>query len=118
MAVHFVGSTRQTLQFGRAEFWAESGLIHFVEQDTGGYDCMSVKTFLERLQGLNDMLGRKGDGETGADRHLRGLTQAQVEQGIALVAKAQQQGTPDDPTARAALQAARPKTFVMSHAPL
>lgn len=83
-------------------WWAERGLIHFEDSRTGQYQVMTVKTFLERLQGINDLLskGRKVENQGFAhadeiDRQMRF-----IEQGIELAKKAKQQGSPDDPNVR------------------
>jgi hypothetical protein len=83
-------------------WWAERGLIHFEDSRTGQYQAMTVKTFLERLQGINDLLskGRKSDNKDFAhpdeiDRQMRF-----IEQGVDLARKAKEQGSPDDPHVR------------------
>lgn len=83
-------------------WWAERGLIHFEDSRTGQYQAMTVKTFLERLQGINDLLskGRKVANKDfvhpdEVDRQMRF-----IEQGVELAKKAKSQGDPTDPKVR------------------
>ena len=38
-------------------WWADGGLIHYEDSRDNSYASMSVRTFLERLNAINDMLG-------------------------------------------------------------
>jgi hypothetical protein len=103
-----IGKSDGVLFFGprshpkAVRWWAERGLIHFEDSRTGQYAAMTVKTFLERLSAINDLLskGRRVENKDflhpdEVERQMRF-----VEQGLELVRKAKEQGMPDDPEVR------------------
>lgn len=96
-------------------WWAERGLIHYEDSRTSGYDSMPVRTFLERLKAVNDMLsnGATKENEKLATpdeivRHTRF-----IEEGIELARLAKEQGEPSNADARKAAKSAAPLTVVM-----
>jgi hypothetical protein len=52
--------------------------------------------------------------EAGVEASFKELTQRQIEDGIRIAGKAQEQGMPSDPSARRDLQRRRAKTICMS----
>lgn len=109
------------LHFGPADnqravkWWAERGLIHYEDTRTTAYDSMPVKTFLERLRAVNDMLsnGKTKENEKIANpdevlRHMRF-----VEGGLELARLAKSQGEPSNIDARKAAKIAKPLTVIM-----
>lgn len=109
------------LYFGPADnpravrWWAERGLIHYEDTRTTAYDSMPVKTFLERLRAVNDMLsnGKSKENEKIANpdevlRHMRF-----VEGGLELARLARTQGEPSNIDAVKAAKMSRPLTVIM-----
>jgi len=83
-------------------WWAERGQIHYEDSRTNLYDVMSVRTFLERLRAISDMIGNGKKVENKdfmhaeeIDRHMRF-----VEEGVQIARMAKEQGMPQDPNAR------------------
>jgi len=101
--------------WGALRIWPERGLVHIEDTRDHSYTSVSVRTMLERLQGMSDMLrnSRQAMRDAGVmdfhhyDQHLR-----QLEQLVEVCRVAQQQGTPDDPQARQEHLRRRPKLFV------
>jgi|JI10StandDraft_1071094.scaffolds.fasta_scaffold23427_5 hypothetical protein len=83
-------------------WWAERGQIHYEDSRNNSYSTMSVKTFLERLKAISDMLGNGKKVENKdfmrsdeIERHMRF-----VEEGVQLARQAREQGMPQDPNVR------------------
>lgn len=96
-------------------WWAERGQLHWEDSRTNAYGVVSLREFLLRLQGINDMIsnGRSKDNEgfmhaDEVERHMRF-----IEQALELVRKAKEQGAPDDPVARKHKAMSMPVTVVM-----
>lgn len=53
---HIFGNSG-VVQSPNLRVWAERGLVHYEDARTGYYDSMSVRTCLERISALSDMLG-------------------------------------------------------------
>ncbi len=106
------GRTKEGLQ-RETRFWAERGLIH-CEDSIHGYEAMSVKSFVRKAQGINDMLGNGSKQDTGFDAHLREVLQRNVEQAIRIAEKAKVQGMPTDASARRDLVRRRAKTVCVT----
>jgi len=104
-------------KFGNLIIWPERGLIHIEDTRDGRYDVISVRTALERINAISDMLSnsRRELKEYNVmtlqeyDRHLRF-----VEEMIEICRIAKEQGMPDDPSARRDLLRRRPKIFVLN----
>lgn len=77
-------------------WWAENGLIHMENKDTGEYKTMSIKTALARMKGLSEMVGnfRTGKGYHRADELQAVMTY--LEDMIGVCQQAQRQGDPTD----------------------
>ncbi len=95
----------------QVRFWAERGLIHCEDSADNSYKSMSVRSFLQRVKALNDMLARSSvNSDKGADASLREEVQRNVEKAAQIAQLAQVQGMPEDATARRALARSRAKT--------
>jgi hypothetical protein len=96
--------------------WAERGLICIEDSEDNSYNALSVKRALERIRGINDMVGNsKGMRDTGIarDNHERTMLQNFVADAVNICQKAREQGMPTDQSASNALKAARSKSVVM-----
>jgi hypothetical protein len=92
--------------------WPERGLIHIEDSLDNSYNTISVRTFLQRANALNETLGNSDPArDSGADPHLREEITRQVEQSLRLAEIAKIQGMPDDPSGRRAAARARKKTM-------
>ena len=96
-------------------FWAERGLIHCEDSLDNEYSSMTVRQFLHRVRGINDMLcNSAASADSGADMSLREETQRNVEKAMEIAAKAQVQGMPSDASARRDLVNRRSKTIAVT----
>lgn len=100
MGVQILGSTG-VVHFGprdnprRDKYWAERGLIHRESSDDNSYETMSVREFLQRVNGISDMLGN-------SKQDLQGFAHADEierqmrfkEEAAELARRAQEQGMP------------------------
>lgn len=83
-------------RFREIEFWAERGLIQFVDErfppeDSRSHDVLTVREFLLNIRSINAALGRiRHAGERIEHEQL-------VENGIRCAKEAQNQGRPDNP---------------------
>lgn len=99
-----LGQNHNVVYFGprsnpkAVRWWAERGLLHWEDSRDNSYASVSIKEFLERLRGINDMISngrRKGnEGFMHADEIKR--HQDFIEEAIELVRIAKEQGDPDD----------------------
>lgn len=96
-------------------WWADRGQLHWEDSRDNGYGVVSVREFLQRLNGISEMLsnGRKTANEgfmhmDEVDRHMRFLEEA-----LELVKKAKEQGIPQDPRVRRHKAMDLPVTVVM-----
>jgi hypothetical protein len=113
--MHILGG-HNVVRFGHLKMWAERGLIHIEDTRDGGYSTVSVRTSLERMSALGDMLAnareqlrRKGVMPTAEyDRIV-----AMLEQMAEVVMQAREQGTPDNPQARRELVRRRPQSVLV-----
>lgn len=102
--------------FGRLKMWAERGLIHIEDTRDNTYEVASVRTALHRLKGISDMLANsreamKRSGFLYADQYER--YQRMVEEMTEICRLAQQQGMPEDASARRDLARRRPATVCL-----
>ncbi len=78
-------------------YWAERGLIHCEDARDNSYETLTVREFLLRLQGINDMIGNS-KATLAAEKfaHVDELDRQQrfVEEAAVLVRRAQIQGLP------------------------
>lgn len=106
------------VRFGPLRLWADRGLIHIEDSRDNGYDTISVRAALERVNALNDViknskahLRTKGDDFDRAEitRH-----QNMIDGMVEIARKAQIQGMPDDPTARRDMSRRRVRSVVVT----
>jgi hypothetical protein len=120
MAELFLGITttgsRGVVRFGAQRWWAERGLIHMESSTDNSYHTYSVRTVLERIRALSDMLGNRREAwtEDQFDQALRHYHQDFVDAMSQLCQKAREQGEPWDARARRDMARRLPKTVVMS----
>jgi len=121
MSVQFVGQTG-VVNFGprsnpvRDKYWAERGMIHHEDTNTGEYQSMNVRSFLHRVQAVSDMLNNSRATLSAEKFAHSDEIQRQmrfVELAVDLARKAQEQGMPSSKDARAELKRRRPTTVVM-----
>lgn len=118
MAVYMLGN-RDVVHFGprkfpkRYKYWAERGLIHLEDAEDNSYVTLSVREFLLRLKGINDMIAKVSRGEKTLDPQELQRHQNFIEQALALVEKAKEQGMPTDPSARRDRARRRPTSVVV-----
>lgn len=82
-------------------FWAERGLVRCEDSRDNSYTVMSIKTFLHRVKGINDMLGNSREDRRGLmhEDKVQDLRRF-IDQALSVAKQAQEQGSPDDPSAR------------------
>jgi hypothetical protein len=91
-------TTRQRVfKYRRQDFFAENGLIHVIDKDTGQYSCVSVAEFLQRARGFNKAARRMAAKKMWADE--RDETTRMVQDMIVCCEQAKRQGDPFDPRA-------------------
>lgn len=105
MSVYMLGVNTDVVKLGTKRFWAENGRICVEDASDNSFDTMSVKEALERLRAVNDFVGTavRGSKQIKDDaKYLPFIERDQkfVEQMIALIKKAKEQGDPNDPAAR------------------
>lgn len=78
-------------------YWAQGGLVHWEDQVTSEYGTLTVANALERVKAINQMIGnsRKGQGYQRPDECQK--YQNFVADMLQLMARAREQGMPDDP---------------------
>jgi hypothetical protein len=74
-------------------WWAEAGVINYEDSRTNEFNFMSIRTFLERLQAISDMLEK---GKRVANRGFMDPQEVErhmkfVEQAVGLVQRAKEQ---------------------------
>jgi hypothetical protein len=82
------GSNRKVFDFRQTKFWAERGLIHTVNEETGGYTVVSVREWLLRARALSKQAWR----EKYADE--RGQMVVLIENMVKAAQQAKRQGDP------------------------
>ena len=117
MAVHLINEQAGVLHFGprdnprRDKYWAENGLIHIEDTSTNLFETISVREFLERLKGINDMVAEHATAkQIGIDVSRQ---QRFVESAVELARKAQEQGMPSDTSAVRDRARRRKKSVIM-----
>lgn len=115
MGVVFLGD-HDCVRYGHLRIWAERGLLHTEDDRDGAYDTISVRTGLQRMLALQEMLGNSREEakhNPGFNHQLYDRIQKMLEQMVEVCRKAQIQGMPDDPTARADLKRRLPVSVVV-----
>jgi len=92
------GQTGVIFGIDGCRWWAENGLICY-ETIENVYGTQSVKQTLERLQGINDLVGDRQFDKGFHTRDEVKATQRFITQMLDLCRQAQVQGSPDDPSA-------------------
>jgi len=121
----FAGNTvlydGDVVRFGRLRLWAERGLVHVEDERDGSYNSFSVRTMLERMRAIRDLVAnsralfrRQPHTEDQFDSKWLRDNEAMLEAMTEVVRRAQEQGMPSDPSARRDLLRRRPRTFVLS----
>lgn len=107
------------VSFGKLRMWAERGLIHIEDGDTGEYEAISVRTCLQRMSAIQDMLknSRADRGSIKNNTAFMSITiekhQRMLDCMVEVVGKAKVQGMPSDASARRDLVRRRPKSVVV-----
>ncbi len=106
MSITLLGQAK-VANYGDLKIWAERGLIRIENIKTSAYHTITVRETLLRLQGQADMIGNSLDESIEKDwYHLRHAQQG-VEDVLAIVEQAKEQGQPSDPGARTELHRRR-----------
>ena len=111
---------RGVVHLGPLRWWAERGLIHCEDGDDNTYRSFSVREILFRLQAMSDNVKdaqRRVGHDPMMDFHKIHELQNYIEGMVELCRRAREQGTPDDPTARADLKRRRPTSIAVPAKP-
>lgn len=108
------------VRHGHLEMWAERGLIRIHDTRDGSVETVSVRTTLQRMKALQDMLFNKGSDnrreantEDQFDQANRDRIQRMLEGMIQVCERAKAQGMPTDASARRDLARRAPRTVVV-----
>jgi len=106
------------VKFQGYRWWAERGMIHWENMNTGDYGSQSVRVTLQRLRGLNDMVKNSLDDVNKSGQKLFYHDEVEehqryIESMTELVKMAQAQGTPGDSGVARDARRRRKKTVVM-----
>ena len=107
--MYLLGS-HDVAQLGPLRLWAERGLVHIEDGRDNSFHTLTVKDALDRVQGLNDMLGNSTDDANIYYKDERERLMRFIETMIIVAKKAQEQGMPSDGSARRELKRRRSKT--------
>jgi hypothetical protein len=114
MSVLFLGKNHDVCKFGPLRMWAERGLIHIEDSRDSSYDSVSVKTALERMEAVSDMIGNsRADRKGFIHEDIRQRWQRMLEEMIFNCQKAKEQGMPSDPTAARDYKIRKTRTFLV-----
>lgn len=103
---------------GTYTFWAERGMIRCQTSWDGKYKILSVEQFRPRVKALREMLtNSKGKFGKGLDAHAATMLARDVRAAENIVAKATEQGSPNNPEAVAEANRRAPVMFVMGATP-
>ena len=105
--------THDVLRHGRLRVWAERGLIRIEDERDNSFTTISVKECAERVDALNDMLKNTSPEERKAHAPTVLELQRVIDGYIDVMRKAQEQGMPEDASARRDLVRRRPKSIVV-----
>jgi hypothetical protein len=101
----WASTRRRVFRYRRQEFWAEGGLCHVVDKDTGQYSPVSVREFLHRARAFSREADRLRDQKRWADE--RDELTKMVADMVVCAQQARAQGDPFDPGALRQLGEAR-----------
>lgn len=102
------------VRYKNLRFWPERGLIHVEDSRNNSYKSMSIREALFRVQALNDMV-KASTQETDYYDEIT-AQQSFIEDILRIVKVAQEQGSPDDPSAVRDLARRRPTSIVVPRA--
>lgn len=109
---HPIRYTGKEKQRSVIRYWAEKGLIRasWFDDDlnTERYETFTVKTILERLQAINDMVKNSRASDPNYLPGEMDKLQTFVDEMVELVRLCREQGTPDNPDTLKAIKAAKP----------
>ena len=106
--------SHELCRFGATRFWAERGLVHIEEDETGDYQSVSVSTILKRMRAVSEMIGNSRDSRKGfICNDIAKRWQDMLDKMVIVVQKAQEQGMPSDPTAHRDRQIRKRRTFLV-----
>lgn len=88
---------RRVFKYRRQTFWAEDGLCHVVDEDTGEYRAVSAREFLQRAQSFNQSAWRGRHDKRWIDE--RDELIRMVQDMLICIEQAKLQGDPFDPRA-------------------
>jgi hypothetical protein len=113
--MHILNGFHDVVRLGALRIWAERGLIHIEDSRDNSYNSIPVRAALHRIKAINDMLGnrRTAHTEDNFDEAKRKELRDFVDAMVPVIRKAQEQGMPDDHTAKNALKNRRPITVVV-----
>jgi hypothetical protein len=99
--------------------WADRGLVHIEDGDTNTYEAIDVRDCLHRMDAINDLIRNSLSDKQSMRKHSKSLEGNQnfLDEMIILVRKAQEQGMPNDPSARKDLARRRPTSLVVPSLP-
>jgi len=105
--VVYFGSRREKF----LRYWAADGLIHVEDARDNSYEALSIRSFLQRVNAISEMLGNsrtelKACGVMHMDEFDRCLRF--VEESADLARRAKEQGDPSDPKTAPARRRSRP----------
>lgn len=85
----------RVVNFRNQRWWADKGLICLENKDTGDFTSMTVRTCLQRMNALSEMVGNSKKRTAGNAPHLIQEHQDFLDRMVELCQQAQQQGRPD-----------------------
>lgn len=113
---HYLGNSG-VARYENLRFWADRGLIHVEDDRDNSYKVLSVVQALHRINALSEMLGRTHAERDGfADAAKTKKIQDFVDNMVAVIQKAREQGMPTDDSAGRDLRRRQPKTVLMPRA--
>ena len=105
--VVYFGSRREKF----LRYWAADGLVHVEDARDNSYEALSIRSFLQRVSAISDMLGNsRGELRACGVMHLDEFDRCLrfVEEAADLARRAKEQGDPNDPTTAPARRRSRP----------
>lgn len=108
----FVKGREGVVKIGNCRFWAERGIIHCEDERDNSYHTIPVREMLFRTKAVSDMLKRSRQNRADYWDEIL-ANQRVVDAMIEVCKRAQEQGMPEDASARRDLVRRRPKTVVM-----
>ena len=85
------------VRYGTIRVWAERGLVHWEDAADASYNSMPVRSALARLRALNDMIGNSSTASRAMFADQVTEMQRFIEGGLAVCARAREQGMPHLP---------------------